>query len=173
MPTRSTLIAAGVGATALAAGVVGVWYYRRAKAAQRAAALVVADAPEYAPDALLYRIVTVDDWEATLARGDGVYTGTDFDAKDGFIHLSTASTVPATAAFLASRGDELRVLSIGAPPPPPRRARARHRLLHGQLARLPRVEGRHSVQCASAAQLTLVRAARFLRACGCAQMRLT
>lgn len=44
----------------------------------------------------IYHICRQDEWDA--ARGMGIYHGSSQDAADGFIHLSTAAQVKASAA---------------------------------------------------------------------------
>jgi uncharacterized protein (DUF952 family) len=45
---------------------------------------------------LVFKIVTAAEWQA--AEQAGVFTGSAVDARDGFIHLSTAGQVRETAA---------------------------------------------------------------------------
>jgi uncharacterized protein (DUF952 family) len=44
----------------------------------------------------VYRIVTREAWTAAAERG--VFTGSEHDVRDGFIHFSTATQVAETAA---------------------------------------------------------------------------
>lgn len=53
---------------------------------------------------LIYKICSQAEWDA--ARSAGSYTGSADDARDGFIHFSTAEQVAATVAkYFAGRGD--------------------------------------------------------------------
>jgi len=55
----------------------------------------------------IYKIIAADLWKA--AEGDGVFTGTGVDLKDGFIHLSTGRQARRTAR-LYFQGQEGLVL---------------------------------------------------------------
>jgi uncharacterized protein (DUF952 family) len=46
--------------------------------------------------ALIYKIVTAQQWEAALA--EGLFAGAGIDLADGFIHFSTRAQVEETAA---------------------------------------------------------------------------
>ena len=53
---------------------------------------------------IIYKICSSAEWSAALAAGS--YTGSADDARDGFIHLSTAAQLEATAAkYFAGRAD--------------------------------------------------------------------
>ena len=53
---------------------------------------------------LIYKICARAEWSAALAAGS--YTGSADDARDGFIHFSTAAQLEATAAkYFAGRAD--------------------------------------------------------------------
>ena len=47
-------------------------------------------------NSVVYKILPAADWQTALARG--TYTGSADDARDGFIHLSTAEQLAGTAA---------------------------------------------------------------------------
>jgi uncharacterized protein (DUF952 family) len=47
------------------------------------------------PAATIYKLLTRGEWEAALA--EGVYRGSAHDARDGFIHFSTAAQLAGTA----------------------------------------------------------------------------
>ena len=47
------------------------------------------------PAATIYKLLTRAEWEAALA--EGVYRGSAHDARDGFIHFSTAAQLAGTA----------------------------------------------------------------------------
>jgi uncharacterized protein (DUF952 family) len=47
------------------------------------------------PAATIYKLLTRAEWEAALA--EGVYRGSAHDARDGFIHFSTATQLAGTA----------------------------------------------------------------------------
>lgn len=56
------------------------------------------------PKQLVYKICSQAEWDAAVAAGE--YTGSADDARDGFIHFSTAEQVAATAAkYFAGRND--------------------------------------------------------------------
>lgn len=53
---------------------------------------------------VVYKIFTTSEWDA--ARRSGVFSGSEDDKRDGFIHLSTAEQVAGTLAkHYAGRGD--------------------------------------------------------------------
>jgi uncharacterized protein (DUF952 family) len=57
---------------------------------------------------LLYKIMSKQEWET--AQAHGIYEGSEVDLKDGFIHLSAAHQVRATAQkHFANRTDLLLV----------------------------------------------------------------
>jgi uncharacterized protein (DUF952 family) len=51
--------------------------------------------PDTPPDTLIYRLAGRADW--ARAREEGVYRGAEADARDGFIHFSTAAQLAETA----------------------------------------------------------------------------
>lgn len=52
----------------------------------------------------VYKIATATEWAAAQARGN--YSGSADDLRDGFVHLSTAAQLGATASrHFAGRGD--------------------------------------------------------------------
>ena len=54
--------------------------------------------------ALIFKIVGAEEWRA--AEAAGVFSGAPVDRADGYIHFSTASQAPETAAkWFASRAD--------------------------------------------------------------------
>lgn len=58
--------------------------------------------------ALIFKIVAAEEWRA--AEAAGVFFGAGIDRQDGFIHFSTASQAPETAAkWFAGRGDLMLV----------------------------------------------------------------
>lgn len=58
--------------------------------------------------ALVFKIVIAAEWRA--AERAGIFTGSADDERDGFIHLSTASQLPETAAkHFAGQADLLLV----------------------------------------------------------------
>jgi len=58
--------------------------------------------------ALIFKIVGAEAWRA--AEAAGVFLGAEIDRQDGFIHFSTASQAPETAAkWFAGRGDLMLV----------------------------------------------------------------
>jgi uncharacterized protein (DUF952 family) len=58
----------------------------------------------------IYKILSLEAWERALARG--VFAGSEHDARDGFIHFSTASQVAETAAKHFARTPDLVLLSV-------------------------------------------------------------
>ena len=59
-----------------------------------------------AGEAFVYKILGESDWAA--AEEAGVYAGSADDARDGFIHFSTAAQVPGTQQrYFAGRSDLL------------------------------------------------------------------
>ncbi len=59
---------------------------------------------------LVYKICPRADW--TRAAADGVYTGSAVDLADGFIHFSTASQAPETAARHFAGQDDLVLVQV-------------------------------------------------------------
>jgi uncharacterized protein (DUF952 family) len=64
------------------------------------------------PAAAIYKIAGRDAWATAEARG--VYTGSPDDARDGFIHFSTAAQVAGTARKFFSRQSDLLIISTDA-----------------------------------------------------------
>lgn len=62
------------------------------------------------PMTVIYRIISVADWQA--AQGAGAFTGTAHDLRDGFIHFSTASQAAETAAKHYAGKTDLLLLYI-------------------------------------------------------------
>ena len=60
----------------------------------------------------IYKILSRTDWEA--ARAAGRYAGSAVDARDGFIHFSTAAQAPETAAKHFAGQADLVVLEVEA-----------------------------------------------------------
>jgi uncharacterized protein (DUF952 family) len=58
----------------------------------------------------IYRLLDAAAWEAALAAGS--FTGTEHDARDGFIHFSTAEQVAETAARHYAGRDGLLLLGV-------------------------------------------------------------
>lgn len=58
----------------------------------------------------LFRLIRAADWKAAAAAG--VFTGSETDRADGFIHLSTAEQVSGTAQRWYSGLDDLMVLTV-------------------------------------------------------------
>lgn len=58
----------------------------------------------------LYRIVSAADWRAAVH--EGAFRGTEHDVRDGFIHLSAADQVVATAAKHYGGKSELLLLFV-------------------------------------------------------------
>jgi uncharacterized protein (DUF952 family) len=61
---------------------------------------------------LIYKICSRAEWSAALAAGS--YTGSADDARDGFIHFSTAAQLEATAAKYFAGRDDLVLLEVDA-----------------------------------------------------------
>jgi uncharacterized protein (DUF952 family) len=59
---------------------------------------------------VLYKIVSKQDWEK--AQENGIYEGSEVDRRDGFIHLSAAHQVRATAQKHFSGNTDLMLLSV-------------------------------------------------------------
>lgn len=60
----------------------------------------------------LYRLVRAEDWQAAAASG--VYRGAEHDARDGFVHLSTAAQAEDTAERHYSGVPDLLLLTLDA-----------------------------------------------------------
>ena len=58
----------------------------------------------------LYKITTIDEWSAAIARG--TFTGSALDVKDGFIHLSTAQQASETARLHFAGQTDLLLVAI-------------------------------------------------------------
>lgn len=63
-------------------------------------------------DNRVYKIARRAEWEAL--KREGVFAGSPDDLRDGFIHLSAAGQVKATAAKYFTGQDELFLLAIDA-----------------------------------------------------------
>jgi uncharacterized protein (DUF952 family) len=59
---------------------------------------------------MIYKICKRAAWHA--AERDGLYRGSDVDARDGFIHFSTAAQVAETAAKHFARQIDLMLIGI-------------------------------------------------------------
>jgi uncharacterized protein (DUF952 family) len=58
----------------------------------------------------LYKIMSKQEWES--AQAQGIYEGSEVDRKDGFIHLSAAHQVRATAQKHFSGKTDLVLISV-------------------------------------------------------------
>ena len=58
----------------------------------------------------IYKILSRGEWEQ--AQRDGVFTGSAVDARDGYIHFSTAGQVRETAARHFAGEEDLLLLSV-------------------------------------------------------------
>lgn len=67
-----------------------------------------------APPTTIYRILTKQAWQAAQAAGK--FTGSEHDARDGFIHFSTAAQVAETAAKHYPRMTDLVLLWVNVEP---------------------------------------------------------
>ena len=61
---------------------------------------------------IVYKIVPAALWRASEATG--VFAGSPADARDGFIHLSTAAQVPGTAARHFAGVEDLLLVAVSA-----------------------------------------------------------
>jgi len=61
---------------------------------------------------LVFKIAASDEWRA--AEGDGVFGGAVVDRADGYIHLSTASQAPETAAKWFAGREDLTLVAVDA-----------------------------------------------------------
>ena len=59
---------------------------------------------------VLYKIMSKQEWEK--AQAQGIYEGSEVDRKDGFIHLSAAHQVRATAQKHFSGKTDLLLISV-------------------------------------------------------------
>jgi uncharacterized protein (DUF952 family) len=59
---------------------------------------------------VVYKIMSRQEWET--AQAQGIYKGSEVDRADGFIHLSAAHQVRATAQKHFSRQTDLLLLSV-------------------------------------------------------------
>ncbi len=59
---------------------------------------------------IIYKIIDRDEWDA--AHACGRFVGSQDDKRDGFIHFSTASQLPATAAKHFAGRDNLLLLAV-------------------------------------------------------------
>ena len=62
------------------------------------------------PAATIYKLLTRAEWEA--ARAEGVYRGSAHDARDGFIHFSTAAQLAGTARKYFAGVPDLVLLAV-------------------------------------------------------------
>ena len=62
------------------------------------------------PAATIYKLLTRAEWEA--ARAEGVYRGSAHDARDGFIHFSTAAQIGETARKYFAGVPDLVLLAV-------------------------------------------------------------
>jgi uncharacterized protein (DUF952 family) len=60
--------------------------------------------------ALIYKIVTAQEWEAAIL--EGIFAGSDVDLADGFIHFSTRAQVEETAAKYFSGRSGLLLVGV-------------------------------------------------------------
>ena len=58
----------------------------------------------------LYKIMSKQEWE--IAQAQGIYEGSEVDRRDGFIHLSAAYQVRATAQKYFSGKADLVLISV-------------------------------------------------------------
>ena len=65
-----------------------------------------------ADNRVVYKILCAAEWRAAIARG--AYTGSADDARDGFIHLSTAEQAAGTAAKYFREKPDLVLVAIDA-----------------------------------------------------------
>lgn len=61
---------------------------------------------------LIYKLLSRAEWEAALSAG--VYTGSEHDRRDGFIHFSSASQLAETARKHFSHVNDLMMLEVNA-----------------------------------------------------------
>jgi len=61
-------------------------------------------------DAIIYKIVTVEQW--AKAEADGIFRGAPVDLTDGYIHFSTANQAPETAAKHFAGQDDLLLVAV-------------------------------------------------------------
>ena len=62
--------------------------------------------------ALIFKIVSTEDWRA--AEAAGAFVGASVDRADGYIHFSTASQAPETAAKWFEGRDDLILAAVDA-----------------------------------------------------------
>lgn len=60
----------------------------------------------------IYKLLARAEWEEALSAG--VYTGSEHDRRDGFIHFSTAAQLPETARKHFAHVDDLMVIEVDA-----------------------------------------------------------
>ena len=65
---------------------------------------------EFAMSPLVFKICTIDEW--AIADMMGVFSGSEADLADGFIHLSSADTIEATAAKHFAGQDDLLLIGV-------------------------------------------------------------
>lgn len=63
-------------------------------------------------EAVIYKICSAADWDVAVQQGE--YAGSRDDARDGYIHLSTAAQLPGTAAKYFSGRSDLVLVAFAA-----------------------------------------------------------
>lgn len=63
-------------------------------------------------NATIYKLMTRTDWEA--AQAAGIYSGSEHDLRDGFIHFSTAAQLQETARKHFNGVNDLVLLAVDA-----------------------------------------------------------
>jgi len=58
----------------------------------------------------IYKIINKDEWAA--AEAEGLFKGASIDLTDGYIHFSTASQAPETAALYFTEQQDLVLVSV-------------------------------------------------------------
>ena len=59
---------------------------------------------------LIFKICAEEDWSAAVA--DGVYSGSEHDQRDGFIHFSTATQLSGTLDKYYAGRDDLMLIAF-------------------------------------------------------------
>jgi len=59
---------------------------------------------------LIFKICSEEDWNAAVASG--VYSGSEHDRRDGFIHFSTATQLPGTLEKYYAGRDDLVLIAF-------------------------------------------------------------
>jgi uncharacterized protein (DUF952 family) len=57
-----------------------------------------------------YKIISADEWRVAVA--EGLYTGSEVDLQDGYIHMSTESQLAETARRHYAGRDDLMLLTV-------------------------------------------------------------